>query len=103
MSVSAFPLNSVSHVEYHAAGTPITFRRHELFQLSKKVFVALAQQNPVSVLFQRLNNILDSLGAILFGAFWAESIDDACCNLIHHDSRSEEHTSELQSRQYLVC
>src|SRR3712207_7791496 len=21
----------------------------------------------------------------------------------HHDSRSEEHTSELQSRQYLVC
>src|SRR5947209_4561948 len=24
-------------------------------------------------------------------------------HVVHHDKRSEEHTSELQSRQYLVC
>src|SRR3712207_7946820 len=30
---------------------------------------------------------------------------DACSTLLHldRDDRSEEHTSELQSRQYLVC
>src|SRR3712207_8584555 len=26
-----------------------------------------------------------------------------CVQLLHLDDRSEEHTSELQSRQYLVC
>src|SRR5476651_2756159 len=25
------------------------------------------------------------------------------CYMAHHQARSEEHTSELQSRQYLVC
>src|SRR3712207_7804879 len=32
--------------------------------------------------------------ADLYGRAWVED---------HHDPRSEEHTSELQSRQYLVC
>src|SRR3712207_8936214 len=35
-----------------------------------------------------------------------EGVGSSCTDLktyIFHDGRSEEHTSELQSRQYLVC
>src|SRR3712207_7566420 len=33
----------------------------------------------------------------------APSPSGARCRAVSHDGRSEEHTSELQSRQYLVC
>src|SRR3712207_7873762 len=32
-----------------------------------------------------------------------DSPDDSTCPFLHDYARSEEHTSELQSRQYLVC
>src|SRR3712207_7479849 len=38
----------------------------------------------------------DRGGGVLQG--WARPVE-----LAHHRARSEEHTSELQSRQYLVC
>src|SRR3712207_8722853 len=34
---------------------------------------------------------------------YAQFTYNSICNEIQEDTRSEEHTSELQSRQYLVC
>src|SRR3712207_7004824 len=45
----------------------------------------------------RGNHIADIIGAGLFGS----ATDDETRG--YEDVRSEEHTSELQSRQYLVC
>src|ERR1035437_1335904 len=40
---------------------------------------------------------------LLRGALWVLTEDDWHFEFIKRESRSEEHTSELQSRQYLVC
>src|SRR3712207_7584180 len=38
-----------------------------------------------------------------YAAPWGPTVDDAMRGLQTVHGRSEEHTSELQSRQYLVC
>src|SRR3712207_8450532 len=34
---------------------------------------------------------------------WFEKFEDSKLAFVYQEERSEEHTSELQSRQYLVC
>src|SRR3712207_8065716 len=45
---------------------------------------------------EALDEVLHGRGALAGGGFRAGELD-------HQVGRSEEHTSELQSRQYLVC
>src|SRR5947209_10763454 len=50
----------------------------------------------VKTAFKRLVNLIPRRGRII-------ALDGATAGSPHVDDRSEEHTSELQSRQYLVC
>src|SRR3712207_6907512 len=43
------------------------------------------------------------VGRLLWEQYWVLSADGPTTDEIAHVVRSEEHTSELQSRQYLVC
>src|SRR3712207_8734182 len=45
----------------------------------------------------------ESGGAGRAEGFYRPPCEGRQCGLVHHCPRSEEHTSELQSRQYLVC
>src|SRR5437870_13346683 len=63
---------------------------------------------PYTTLFRSL--IHSSRTRRVFGPSWmrsaSSSIDHGCarpCSLVRHAMRSEEHTSELQSRGHLVC
>src|SRR2546421_12353605 len=46
---------------------------------------------------------LRSLGSVIFVALLKELQRDRLCAVLFNDLRSEEHTSELQSRSDLVC
>src|SRR5258707_3506630 len=61
---------------------------------------------PYTTLFRSLRVVAETDGLVVFGngiesdrlmLSWGQEI------AIRHRRRSEEHTSELQSRQYLVC
>src|SRR3712207_8924273 len=61
---------------------------------------------PYTTLFRSSDAILLSKSADSFKLSITEvisSIEETCSSKILLESRSEEHTSELQSRQYLVC
>src|SRR3712207_7618101 len=68
---------------------------------------------PYTTLFRsktRLENTLSELNAEVYGNETEETIDPTSKKKdegdekdTEEDERSEEHTSELQSRQYLVC
>src|SRR5438445_5276541 len=62
---------------------------------------------PYTTLFRSLHPIGrgDEWPELLFRLRFLQEIDDPAAVVETHDAeaRSEEHTSELQSRQYLVC
>src|SRR3712207_8785948 len=54
----------------------------------------------------RFSSFVEALAAVIGHADRASPLRDDCTGLLmpaERKSRSEEHTSELQSRQYLVC
>src|SRR3712207_6943227 len=57
---------------------------------------------PYTTLFRSLAQDGGEVAAVLSVPL-DETRYDAVLDLRTHDGRSEEHTSELQSRQYLVC
>src|SRR3712207_8585198 len=54
-----------------------------------------------------ISKVLDAVLAVIDRKFMGPDVDTAALAERHRDrvldARSEEHTSELQSRQYLVC
>src|SRR3712207_7102088 len=52
---------------------------------------------PDRVIFEKLIQVL------VLGCAYHRIADESCSATTLRDRRSEEHTSELQSRQYLVC
>src|SRR3712207_7624329 len=67
---------------------------------------------PYTTLFRSRRDDFDALGVRVFGisrdspythVAWAQVLDLNFPLLSDWNGRSEEHTSELQSRQYLVC
>src|SRR5258707_11344117 len=54
---------------------------------------------PYTTLFRSLARLATTMAAIALLVFATRVLDDA----VNLTGRSEEHTSELQSRQYLVC
>src|SRR3712207_8595055 len=52
---------------------------------------------------QHAAHLVEGLGAQRCGARGDRAADLAHLGLVRGEDRSEEHTSELQSRQYLVC
>src|SRR3712207_7774962 len=55
------------------------------------------------VVGQRLHQLVGVEAEELLRAVPARVADERHVRLLHPHPRSEEHTSELQSRQYLVC
>src|SRR3712207_7139048 len=64
------------------------FRSHPIYQTGGEVLTPERR----GTLWRDPNSLMTSCGG------WSSR----CCQITHR-SRSEEHTSELQSRQYLVC
>src|SRR3712207_8425191 len=64
--------------------------QEKIYQLEYELFLDLRER--VAAQTARLLSTADVLAAL-----------DVLASLAEHVQRSEEHTSELQSRQYLVC
>src|SRR5690606_39895177 len=75
-----------------AAGTP---HRDEAFRACREVIEAVKHTSPI----WKQEHYADGDSA------WSEgcSLCDAGAGAAHSEQRSEEHTSELQSRENLVC
>src|SRR5438445_13863768 len=57
---------------------------------------------PYTTLFRSFKQVMQDIGLVVPRGTCITSADEAPHVLVEH-VRSEEHTSELQSRQYLVC
>src|SRR3712207_8788279 len=72
-----------------------------LFRSRRRIFWAYAFRN---ALLPQTTGLALSLGHIVGGALITEAIFAyPGLGFLIYNARSEEHTSELQSRQYLVC
>src|SRR5258707_11643583 len=58
---------------------------------------------PYTTLFRSDNEILRKNSPLAAAGLRLETWSRTCAPICRPSSRSEEHTSELQSRQYLVC
>src|SRR3712207_4358637 len=99
------------HPKYEITSGSVTLDGKDLLELTvderARAGLFLAMQYPVEVPGVSMSNFLRSAATAIRGEApklrtWVKEVK-ASMQELDIDPRSEEHTSELQSRQYLVC